>query len=195
MIDEVHLVGEQSRGFLLELLCTKALQFSHIQIIGMSATIPNLDQLGNWLTAKVYRTDYRPVPLKVNLCLKTNFYTVDSQNRLKFDGKLPAIPEVERIIPEGEQRAILSILLKTFEQKNQVMIFCPTKAWCETMARKLAEQFKNLGPDILPVLPVSEIESILSESGIYHNSPLYNLVKSNVCYHHAGLTTEERRIG
>ena len=46
MIDEVHLVGERSRGFLLELLCTKALQFSHIQIIGMSATVPNLEQLG-----------------------------------------------------------------------------------------------------------------------------------------------------
>lgn len=48
MIDEVHLVGERSRGFLLELLCTKALQFSHIQIIGMSATVPNLEQLGKF---------------------------------------------------------------------------------------------------------------------------------------------------
>ena len=48
VIDEVHLVGERSRGFLLELLCTKALQFSHIQIIGMSATVPNLEQLGKF---------------------------------------------------------------------------------------------------------------------------------------------------
>ena len=85
--------------------------------------------------------------------------------------------------------------METFQNQNQVMIFCPTKAWCETIARKLCEQFKILGPTVLPVLPISEIESVLSESGIYDNSPLYYLIKSNVCYHHAGLTTEERRIG
>lgn len=81
-------VGDEDRGYLLELLLTKlrytqvelrlsqiGSSTSRLQIIGMSATMPNAQEVARWLDAELYETDYRPVPLtmllKAILCCKT----------------------------------------------------------------------------------------------------------------------------
>ena len=51
MIDELHLIGDESRGYILELLLTKLVYMKNenaslkLQIIAMSATFPNLTQV------------------------------------------------------------------------------------------------------------------------------------------------------
>jgi hypothetical protein len=42
---------------------------SQLQIIGMSATLPNVDQVAAWLDAVLYQTDFRPVQLRQYLKL------------------------------------------------------------------------------------------------------------------------------
>ena len=66
VIDELHMVGDSGRGYLLELMLTKLTYVTQspsmtptVQIIGMSATLPNLDLLAKWLKADLYTTDYR----------------------------------------------------------------------------------------------------------------------------------------
>lgn len=73
-------VGDEDRGYLLELLLTK-LRYMHarskltgigseassLQIIGMSATMPNLRQVASWLDAEVFETKFRPVKLDMML--------------------------------------------------------------------------------------------------------------------------------
>lgn len=68
-------VGDASRGYLLELLLTKLRYATDavepedvaagegVQIIGMSATMPNASAVAGWLGAALYTTDFRPVPL------------------------------------------------------------------------------------------------------------------------------------
>lgn len=84
VVDELHIVGESGRGATLENLLTKVLyikgkyemlclwimvlsvisRLAGIQIIGMSATIGNLNEIAKFLDAEVYTRDFRPVELK-----------------------------------------------------------------------------------------------------------------------------------
>lgn len=69
VVDEIHLISDPSRGYILELLLAKILYVSKkmdfkIQIVGMSATLPNLELLCRWLSAQFYLTDFRPVELR-----------------------------------------------------------------------------------------------------------------------------------
>jgi len=64
VVDELHMIGDAHRGYLLELMLIKlCMSPVSIQIVGMSATLPNLEVVADWLNADLYKTKYRPVPL------------------------------------------------------------------------------------------------------------------------------------
>ncbi|RKP17718.1 P-loop containing nucleoside triphosphate hydrolase protein, partial [Rozella allomycis CSF55] len=66
IVDELHLIGDESRGHLIESLLTKLLvqKVPDLQLIGMSATLPNLQSIANWMdNAQVIISQERPVPL------------------------------------------------------------------------------------------------------------------------------------
>ncbi|PIN80667.1 hypothetical protein COV16_00460 [Candidatus Woesearchaeota archaeon CG10_big_fil_rev_8_21_14_0_10_34_8] len=64
IIDEIHLLNDQGRGPTLEILITILRHIlKNIQIIGLSATIGNPDELANWLDAELVEDDWRPVKL------------------------------------------------------------------------------------------------------------------------------------
>ncbi len=65
VIDEIHLLNDPSRGPVLELLITILKQLVRdAQIIGLSATIGNEQELADWLGAKLVHDEWRPVKLK-----------------------------------------------------------------------------------------------------------------------------------
>ena len=100
VVDELHMIGDSHRGYLLELLVTKLLYvcrnnrvqygpvqvgsdsdvvgcWNEVQIIGMSATLPNLDTLAEWLDAVLYCTHFRPVPLQEMVKIGSTLYDTD----------------------------------------------------------------------------------------------------------------------
>ncbi|MBT3814696.1 DEAD/DEAH box helicase [Candidatus Woesearchaeota archaeon] len=76
VIDEIHLLNDPSRGPTLEIIITLLKQLIKPQIIGLSATIGNPEELAAWLGAKLVQDNWRPVELKqgINLEGNTTFY-------------------------------------------------------------------------------------------------------------------------
>lgn len=201
VIDELHLLGDPHRGYLLELLLTKLKYMSlkveqiNIQLIGMSATLPNLNILAEWLDAELYKTDFRPVPLE-ELC-KIGPKIYDEKLNLRrivnpLDG-LPADPD-----------NVLQLALETILDGHSVLIFCPTKDWCENLSRQISNAFFQLGRqdttigralrDQLNKEAIIETLEQLKRTPMGLDKVLKNTVSFGVAYHHAGLTMDERDV-
>ena len=70
IIDEIHLLNDPGRGPTLEILITILKDIlKNVQLIGLSATIGNPEELSDWLNAKLIKDDWRPVKLHKGILL------------------------------------------------------------------------------------------------------------------------------
>jgi len=70
IIDEIHLLNDPSRGPTLEIILTLLKTLIQPQLIGLSATIGNPEELANWLNATLVIDTWRPVQLKQGIYTK-----------------------------------------------------------------------------------------------------------------------------
>ena len=64
VVDEVHLLNDPSRGPTLEILITILRQLLRgVQLVALSATVGNAEELSEWLGAELVSDDWRPVKL------------------------------------------------------------------------------------------------------------------------------------
>ncbi len=76
VVDEIHLLNDPKRGPTLEIILTLLKSLIQPQIIGLSATIGNPQELAQWLEADLVIDTWRPVELKQGIYCeeKTEFY-------------------------------------------------------------------------------------------------------------------------
>ena len=195
--DEIHMVGDPNRGYLLELLMTK-LKHSvmsgvagdiryggEIQLVGMSATLPNVDQIASWLQAELFISKERPVPLEHLVLVGSEL----KNRNLESVREIDALPKKDGIEIEDDDM-IGALSWEVVSHDHSVLIFCPTKRSCEQTAEKLAKLL-----DIQANKKLREIrETIVLEISQFSTTrqDLLECIKSGVAYHHAGLSPEER---
>ncbi|XP_059677103.1 DNA polymerase theta [Gavia stellata] len=213
VVDELHMLGDSHRGYLLELLLTKVRYvtekaakrqvkmtgpgFGGIQIVGMSATLPNLGLLASWLDAELYCTDFRPVPLKEWVKIGSNIYDSSMNLVREFQPKLQL---------KGDEDHVVSLCYETVCDGHSVLLFCPSKNWCEKLADIIAREFyslqqaessaKNSGlsPVVVDREEIDEVLDQLKHSISGLDSVLQRTLPWGVAFHHAGLTFDERDV-
>ena len=179
--DEVHLIGDENRGPTLEMILTQIkLLDTKPQIIGLSATITNSNEIADWLGCTLVKNDWRPVPLSEGVC--------DGGEVTMNNGKTF---EVERSL----RGTPIDLGVQSVQQGGQSLVFAETRTRSKSLATKAADVISQ----ILKKKELVELEKIskkiLSENE--HTElvkTLALLVKKGVAFHHAGLNQKCREI-
>eukprot|EP00047_Mylnosiga_fluctuans_P016256 m.53110 g.53110 ORF g.53110 m.53110 type:complete len:1528 (+) comp6444_c0_seq1:1-4584(+) len=181
VLDELHMISDPGRGSIVELMLTKLRHcFPRTQIVGMSASLPNINRLCAWLGATYYTTSFRPVPLVEHAVVGLEVLDRDFNCvRTLSSGNAK----------DSNDDAVVQLCTESFRLGHGVLIFLPRKRWCELLARRLAS---SLGV-VQESRPLQDI--ITSLQAVQSTETALHLVlQSGVAYHHAGLTLEERDI-
>ncbi|CAI2349043.1 unnamed protein product [Caenorhabditis sp. 36 PRJEB53466] len=188
VVDELHMIGDGGRGAILEQLLAKFLFKGSGQIVGMSATLPNIDDLKSAMRAFVYSTNFRPVELTEFVKIGQVMHQVAADGELNPAGDLPP-NQLKSTDPDG----ICQLLVKLIP-KSSAVIFCPNKKNCENVAVLIA---KSLPPQIRQMKRADTetfLQSYLADNDDERmDSVLKQCLLSGVAYHHSGLTQDERK--
>jgi superfamily II RNA helicase len=178
IFDEIHYIDNPERGTVWE----EALMFlpAHMKMLGLSATIPNIDQLACWIQrihkqpVRIVVEKKRPVPL--HLFYQCHNEIVDDINALK---------KLRRVTPNK-----LNTLIDHLRQKNGLP--CIYFVFGRRRAEDLA--FDLYGYNFLDANQKARITQMYDDLCVRYDlknersaKRLYPLIQRGIGYHHAGM--------
>lgn len=204
VFDEVHYMDDPDRGTVWE----ESIVFAppHIRFVCLSATISNLDQLGEWISSTrgqdvaIIRHRERPVPLDHYL-----WFPKVGLKRIKGAVRFPRI-ERDRDRGRGRGRGrgqgrrpdeTLS-LVKTLQRGDDLpaLFFCFSRKECERRGRLVVQEL-----NLLPKDQADAIEKLFDEicdafelEADAALEELRGLMRHGVAYHHAGMLPLHKEV-
>ncbi|MGD0028582.1 MAG: DEAD/DEAH box helicase [Candidatus Bathyarchaeia archaeon] len=179
--DEVHLLNDAERGPTLEVVLARLMQVNpDIQVLALSATISNVDEIAAWLKAEHVTTEWRPVPLKEGVLLHDEIQYKNGDAR-----------RIEKQATDSSTNLVLS----TIKSGGQSLVFASTRKNAVTLAKKFAGEVEEILSKPAKRSLEHEADKILTAGERTRISEsLAELVKRGTAFHHAGLGGSHRRI-
>ncbi|KAF5858045.1 hypothetical protein ETB97_004942 [Aspergillus alliaceus] len=213
ILDELHMLDDEHRGYLLELMVTKLLLLQQdIQIIGMSATLSNTELLAEWMNAHYYISTYRPIPIDEYLVYENAIYPAATSRQLFHTiTKLTSMtatsltdtmpphriiqPSAFRELANPTTNAMVALSVSTATAGYGVLVFSGSRQACQLHASTISEAMPV--PVAVDPEELSRRLDLLADlrslpSGL--DPDLENTLVRGVGFHHAGMTTEEREL-
>jgi helicase len=182
VVDELQMLGDETRGAGLELLLTKVLLTNPSpQIVGLSAVLPEAASIAKWLKAQVLETDIRPVELRKGALLAQTFHY--REHNAKQEGTEKLLP-----LPVPRQRSgMVEAAVMLGANAEQTIIFLADKKGTLDVTEELYQQAK------FP--PAHQaLEELYSFERCSERDILCRLLERGVAFHNADLGWEYRAV-
>lgn len=179
--DEIHLINDVERGPTLEVVLARLSQINPgIQILALSATIRNVDEISEWLNAKAVALDWRPVKLREGILY-------NDEVQFKDGGSI----KIDRIVKDP----VINLAVHCVKQGGQSLVFASSRKNAVNIAKRASKEISQLIPRALKRSLENLAEEIQSSGERTRLSDtLAELVKCGVAFHHAGLPGTHRKI-
>ncbi|KAF8569475.1 hypothetical protein P879_05251 [Paragonimus westermani] len=185
IIDEIHLLHED-RGAVIEVLVARTLRQVEtsqtlIRLVGLSATLPNYEDVAHFLHVNPYRglfyfdDRFRPVPLRMS------FYGVRGSNR--------------RVQEANMNAACYELLLEQVKRGEQVMVFVHARGDTVKTARWLCDTAHQQQQIVHFQVPEKNDRSIVMKRiDRCGDMALRELLPFGFACHHAGMLRQDRTL-
>ncbi|XP_033959695.2 probable ATP-dependent DNA helicase HFM1 [Pseudochaenichthys georgianus] len=188
LIDEVHVVKDETRGATLEVVVSR-MKAVHayrtaqntetglcMRFVAVSATIPNVSDIADWLSDESGPATYlemdeshRPVKLRK---VVLGFPSSPNQSEFKFDLSL---------------NYKMANIIQTYSDQKPTLVFCSTRKGVQQAAAVLAK-------DARFIMSIEHKQRLMKYANSILDSKLRDLVMFGVGYHHAGVDLCDRKL-
>jgi len=179
--DEVHLLNDGERGPTLEVVLARLMQVNpDMQVLALSATINNVEEIAEWLKAGYVTMEWRPIQLNEGVVLYEEIQFKDGDARK---------------IEKKSRNSAINLALNTIKSGGQALIFANTRRKAVTLAKKATSQVEGLLSKPVKRALARDAEKILAAGERTRISELLaELVQHGTAFHHAGLGGGHRRV-
>ncbi len=173
IVDELQTLGDQYRGSIIEALLTWTLaKAPDAQILGLSATVPNIEEIATWLDAKVISVSNRSVPLVEEAWSRAGIVRRDRDHCTS--------PETVDDSPQPTgTRQVLEQLAE--DDGLPAVVFCVTKKDAQGLAIQEAQSRKRR-PECEEL--VSELDEAIESNPVTRS--LRDLLPKGLAFPHGG---------
>jgi len=179
--DEVHLIGDRERGPTLEMMLTKIRRnYPQSQVVALSATVANSEEIADWLGCKLVESDWRPTKLVEGVY---EYGAVKMSDGSKF-----------KVESSGVSSAV-DLAIDSLNGGGQALIFAETRKRAASLAAKAVDGvYKRLDKAARELAAGASADILARGDDSELTKTLAQLVAKGVAFHHAGLGPSSRRI-
>jgi helicase len=179
--DEVHLVDDPHRGPTLEVTLAKLRRINpDLQVVALSATVDNADEVAGWLDAELVQSDWRPIDLRTG---------VHYGDAITFDDG------DQREVPVGRgERPTAALVDDALAEGGSSLVFVNSRRNAEAAARRLADVTADRLTDAERDELAALADDVADVSDTETSEDLAAVVRGGAAFHHAGLAGEHRSL-